>query len=334
MSLLQVENLSVSFASESGELNVLDEVSFSLAPGTTLGIVGESGCGKSVTALSINGLLPKPAGNITGGKILFDGENLVTISQQKRFALRGNRIAMIFQEPMTALNPVHRIGKQLAEVYQIHFPKMRSQDITKACVEVLTQVGIADPIQRLRDYPHQLSGGMRQRVMIAMALACKPDVLIADEPTTALDVTIQAQILVLLKELQQQTGMAIIFITHDLGVIAQMCNQVVVMYAGRVVEQASNQQLFTNPRHPYTQGLLNSLPQSHNQPKTPLPTIEGNVPAIGDFIDGCRFAPRCNHQQPQCIAKRPLMEKVNDDTDSEQVACIRWQELSSGDSNV
>jgi peptide/nickel transport system ATP-binding protein len=334
MSLLQVENLSVSFASESGELNVLDKVSFSLAAGTTLGIVGESGCGKSVTALSINGLLPKPAGNITGGKILFDGDDLVTISQQKRFALRGNRIAMIFQEPMTALNPVHRIGKQLAEVYQIHFPKMRSQDITKACVEVLTQVGIADPIQRLRDYPHQLSGGMRQRVMIAMALACKPDVLIADEPTTALDVTIQAQILVLLKELQQQTGMAIIFITHDLGVIAQMCDQVVVMYAGRVVEQASNQQLFTNPRHPYTQGLLNSLPQSHNQPKTQLPTIEGNVPAIGYFIDGCRFAPRCGHQQPQCIAKRPLMEKVNDDTDSEQVACIRWQELSSGDSNV
>lgn len=334
MSLLQVENLSVSFASESGELNVLDEVSFSLAAGTTLGIVGESGCGKSVTALSINGLLPKPAGNITGGKILFDGDDLVTISQQKRFALRGNRIAMIFQEPMTALNPVHRIGKQLAEVYQIHFPKMRSQDITKACIEVLTQVGIADPIQRLRDYPHQLSGGMRQRVMIAMALACKPDVLIADEPTTALDVTIQAQILVLLKELQQQTGMAIIFITHDLGVIAQMCDQVVVMYAGRVVEQASNQQLFTNPRHPYTKGLLNSLPQSHNQPKTPLPTIEGNVPAIGDFIDGCRFAPRCGHQQPQCIAKRPLMEKVNYGTDSEQVACVRWQELSSGDINV
>ena len=334
MSLLQVENLSVSFASESGELNVLDEVSFSLAAGTTLGIVGESGCGKSVTALSINGLLPKPAGNITGGKILFDGDDLVTISQQKRFALRGNRIAMIFQEPMTALNPVQRIGKQLAEVYQIHFPKMRSQDITKACIEVLTQVGIADPIQRLRDYPHQLSGGMRQRVMIAMALACKPDVLIADEPTTALDVTIQAQILVLLKELQQQTGMAIIFITHDLGVIAQMCDQVVVMYAGRVVEQASNWQLFTNPRHPYTKGLLNSLPQSHNQPKTPLPTIEGNVPAIGDFIDGCRFAPRCGHQQPQCIAKRPLMEKVNYDTDSEQVACVRWQELSSGDINV
>jgi peptide/nickel transport system ATP-binding protein len=334
MSLLQVENLSVSFASESGELNVLDKVSFSLAAGTTLGIVGESGCGKSVTALSINGLLPKPAGNITGGKILFDGDDLITISQQKRFALRGNRIAMIFQEPMTALNPVHRIGKQLAEVYQIHFPKMSSQETTNACVEVLTQVGIADPIQRLRDYPHQLSGGMRQRVMIAMALACKPDVLIADEPTTALDVTIQAQILVLLKELQQQTGMAIIFITHDLGVIAQMCDHVVVMYAGRVVEQASNQQLFTNPRHPYTQGLLNSLPQSHNQPKTPLPTIEGNVPAIGDFIDGCRFAPRCGHQQPQCIAKRPLMEKVNDDTDSEKVACIRWQELNSGDSNV
>jgi peptide/nickel transport system ATP-binding protein len=334
MSLLQVENLSVSFANESGELNVLDEVSFSLAAGTTLGIVGESGCGKSVTALSINGLLPKPAGNITGGKILFDGDDLVTISQQKRFALRGNRIAMIFQEPMTALNPVHRIGKHLAEVSQIHFPKMRSQDITKACVEVLTQVGIADPIQRLRDYPHQLSGGMRQRVMIAMALACKPDVLIADEPTTALDVTIQAQILVLLKELQQQTGMAIIFITHDLGVIAQMCDQVVVMYAGRVVEQASNWQLFTNPRHPYTKGLLNSLPQSHNQPKTPLPTIEGSVPAINDFIDGCRFARRCGHQQPQCIAKRPLMEKVNDDTDSEKVACIRWQELSSGDSNV
>ena len=334
MSLLQVDRLSVSFADDSGELNVLDEISFNLAAGTTLGIVGESGCGKSVTALSINGLLPKPAGNITGGKILFDGEDLVTISQQQRFSLRGNRIAMIFQEPMTALNPVHRIGKQLAEVYQIHFPKMRSQEITKACVEVLAQVGIAEPLQRLRDYPHQLSGGMRQRVMIAMALACKPDILIADEPTTALDVTIQAQILVLLKELQQQTGMAIIFITHDLGVIAQMCDQVVVMYAGRVVEQASNQQLFTNARHPYTLGLLNSLPQSHDKPKTPLPTIEGNVPAIADFIDGCRFAPRCCHQQPQCIAERPLMEKVNGEHDNEKVACIRWKKLSSGDSNV
>ncbi|MFT6310256.1 MAG: peptide/nickel transport system ATP-binding protein [Porticoccus sp.] len=330
MSLLQVENLSVSFASDYGDLNVLDGVSFNLEPGTTLGIVGESGCGKSVTALSINGLLPKPAGNITSGKILFDGEDLVTISLDKRFALRGRRIAMIFQEPMTALNPVHRIGKQLAEVYQIHFPKMRSQEITKACVEVLTQVGIADPLQRLRDYPHQLSGGMRQRVMIAMALACKPDILIADEPTTALDVTIQAQILVLLKELQQQTGMAIIFITHDLGVIAQMCDQVVVMYAGRVVEHASNQQLFTTPRHPYTQGLLNSLPQNHNQPKTQLPTIEGNVPAIGDFIDGCRFAPRCQYQQPQCIASKPEMETIDSDA---KVACIRWQGLTSGDSN-
>ncbi|MFT4998329.1 MAG: peptide/nickel transport system ATP-binding protein [Chitinophagales bacterium] len=330
MSLLQVENLSVSFASDHGELNVLDKVSFNLAAGTTLGIVGESGCGKSVTALSINGLLPKPAGSITGGEILFDDEDLVTISLAKRFALRGRRIAMIFQEPMTALNPVHRIGKQLAEVYQIHFPKMRSQAITTACVEVLTQVGIADPIQRLRDYPHQLSGGMRQRVVIAMALACKPDILIADEPTTALDVTIQAQILVLLKELQQQTGMAIIFITHDLGVIAQMCDQIVVMYAGRVVEHASNQQLFTTPRHPYTRGLLNSLPQNHNQPKTLLPTIEGNVPAIADFIDGCRFAPRCRYQQPKCIASKPIMETIDSNA---KVACIRWQDLTSGDSN-
>jgi peptide/nickel transport system ATP-binding protein len=333
MSLLQVENLSVSFASDSGELNVLDEISFNLDAGTTLGIVGESGCGKSVTALSINGLLPKPAGKITGGKVLFDGEDLVTISLEKRFALRGRRIAMIFQEPMTALNPVHRIGKQLAEVYHIHFPKMSSREITKACVEILTQVGISDPIQRLRDYPHQLSGGMRQRVMIAMALACKPDILIADEPTTALDVTIQAQILVLLKKLQQQSDMAIIFITHDLGVIAQMCDQVAVMYAGRVVEHASNQQLFTNPRHPYTQGLLNSLPQNHNQPKTALPTIEGNVPAIHEFIDGCRFAPRCAHQQPKCVDNKPLIEKIDEDAESEKVACIRWQELSHGGSN-
>jgi peptide/nickel transport system ATP-binding protein len=334
MSLLQVDSLSVSFASDSGQLNVLDEISFDLAAGTTLGIVGESGCGKSVTALSINGLLPQPAGKITGGKILFDGEDLLTISQQKRFNLRGNRIAMIFQEPMTALNPVHRIGKQLAEVYQIHFPKMRSQEITNACVEVLAQVGIAEPLQRLRDYPHQLSGGMRQRVMIAMALACKPDILIADEPTTALDVTIQAQILVLLKELQQQTGMAIIFITHDLGVIAQMCDQVIVMYAGRVVEQASSQQLFTNARHPYTLGLLNSLPQNHDKPKTSLSTIDGNVPAISDFIDGCRFAPRCCHQQPECVAKKPLMETVNSACSNEKVACIRWQQLSSGARHV
>ena len=230
--ILEVQDLVVEFAGDAGKVRALDRVSFSLQKNKTLGIVGESGCGKSVTSLAIMGLLPKPAGKVVDGRIHYHGENLLALNSQQMSRIRGRKIAMIFQEPMTALNPVHRIGRQIGEVLRIHFPQMGADEVEKSCVELLEKVGIPDPGKRMREYVHQLSGGMRQRVMIAMALACKPDILIADEPTTALDVTIQAQILELLKNLQSEMGMSVIFITHDLGVIARVCDDVVVMYAG------------------------------------------------------------------------------------------------------
>ncbi|MEH6551993.1 MAG: ABC transporter ATP-binding protein [Pseudomonadales bacterium] len=324
MSLLSVRNLSVSFASDRGPLQVLDNINFDLEKGETLGLVGESGCGKSVTALSIIDLLPKPSGQIINGEIVLNGRDIVAIPVKERYQIRGKRIAMIFQEPMTALNPVHRIGRQLAEVYRLHFPAMRSNDIIQASAEMLGKVGIADPLQRLMEYPHQLSGGMRQRVMIAMALACEPDILIADEPTTALDVTIQAQILGLLRDLQRANGMSILFITHDLGVVAEMCDRVAVMYAGRLVEQAPVIPLFETPCHPYTKGLLASLPQLSYQPKTPLPTIAGSVPPISEFGHACRFSNRCHHVTPECERERPHQQIIGY---GRTVACLRWKEL-------
>jgi peptide/nickel transport system ATP-binding protein len=326
MPLLSVEELTVSFTSEAGQIEVLDKVGFELKPGNTLGVVGESGCGKSVTALSIMRLLPKPSGQIKHGKILFAEKDLVSLPADTMRNIRGNRIAMIFQDPMTALNPVHRIGKQLMEVYQLHFPELNKQQRKVGAIKMLTKVGISDAEERFNEYPHQLSGGMRQRVMIAMALACEPEILIADEPTTALDVTIQAQILDLMQQLQRDTGMAIIFITHDLGVIAEMCDEVVVMYAGRVVEQAKVKDLFANPKHPYTQGLLASIPRLSGTPKTILHTIPGQVPSLVDMPRGCRFNNRCTHSSEQCFVSNPKHETAGN---NHQVACFNWQGISA-----
>ena len=324
--ILSVNQLSVSFSSENTSVAVLDNISFTLHKGKTLGIVGESGCGKSVTALAIMRLLPQPSGVINSGSILFAQQDLAALPAEQMRTIRGNRIAMIFQDPMSALNPVHRIGKQLMEVYQLHFPELDKQQRQQRAVAMLAQVGISDPEQRCNEYPHQLSGGMRQRVMIAMALACEPDILIADEPTTALDVTIQAQILQLMQQLQRDTGMAIIFITHDLGVIAELCDDVVVMYAGRVAERAAVNDLFSNARHPYTQGLLASIPRLTDTPKTPLRTITGQVPSLNDMPAGCRFNNRCPHRSEQCVAASPDTEHCGD---RHQVACFHWRGLAS-----
>ena len=324
MPLLSVRDLSTAFETETGLVTVVDHVSFELEAGETLGIVGESGCGKSVTALSIMGLLPRPSGRIKGGDVLFRDENLTRASPERLREVRGNRIAMIFQEPMTALNPVQRIGRQLAETYTLHEPELKSSDVTEKTLQLLVQVGISAPESRLYDYPHQLSGGMRQRVMIAMALARHPDILIADEPTTALDVTIQAQILELLRELQRDTGMAIIFITHDLGVIAELCSRVVVMYAGRIAEEATVNSIFEHPLHPYTRGLLGSIPRLEDEPKSLLTTIPGIVPGIEELPDGCRFSNRCAYARDQCYREAPSLVVPSP---GRKVACHRWREI-------
>ena len=326
MPLLSVLDLSTAFDTEDGEVVVVDRVSFEIDAGETLGLVGESGCGKSVTALSIMGLLPKPAGRVVGGTVGFRGESLNDVPGERLRDIRGNRIAMIFQEPMTALNPVQRVGRQLAEAYALHAPSASAAAVQSRALELLEQVGIPAPDRRMAEYPHQLSGGMRQRVMIAMALASRPDLLIADEPTTALDVTIQAQILELLRDLQRETGMAILFITHDLGVIAELCSRVVVMYAGRIAEQATARALFAAPRHPYTQGLLASIPRLEGDPKTVLTTIPGTVPGVGELPLGCRFANRCPHVEDICRERAPPLEDVAAGHD---VACHRWRTVEA-----
>ncbi|WP_445401475.1 ABC transporter ATP-binding protein [Zobellella sp. An-6] len=320
--LLKVDNLAVSFTTEAGSFRVVDDVSFSVTAGQTLGLVGESGCGKSVTALSLLGLLPKPAGRVVGGRALFQGQDLLALSPEQRYRIRGNKIAMIFQEPMTALNPVHSVGRQLMEVYELHRPELGKRERRALAAEMLRQVGIPEPEARLGSYPHQLSGGMRQRVMIAMALACEPDLLICDEPSTALDVTIQAQILHLIRELQQKTGMAVIFITHDLGVVAQVCDQVLVMYAGRSAEQAGVFDIFERPLHPYTQGLLSAIPRLDRASKTILPTIKGQVPSIEEQVAGCRFANRCPHATDRC-RRQPEAELA---MVGHSVWCHHWRE--------
>jgi peptide/nickel transport system ATP-binding protein len=320
--VLSVDSLSTEFETETGIARVVDGVSFDLAAGETLGIVGESGCGKSVTALSIMGLLPKPAGRVAAGRILLQGQDLLCLPRESMREIRGRRISMIFQEPMTALNPVQRVGRQLTEMLRMHggVGDLRAQ--RQRAVELLADVGIPAPERRLDDYPHQLSGGMRQRVLIAIALACRPDVLIADEPTTALDVTIQAQILELIGRLQRQRGMSVIFITHDLGVIAEIADRVVVMYAGRVVEKAPVRPLFEQPLHPYTRGLLASMPRLQQQPKSRLPTIAGMVPALSDLPAGCRFSNRCARATRACLDVPPLQEVDGD----RWVACHHWRE--------
>jgi peptide/nickel transport system ATP-binding protein len=290
--LLDVDNLQVGFATEAGLVRAVDGVSFQIEAGQTLGLVGESGCGKSVTAASILRLVPSPPGVFLGGSIRFDGKNILQLPREDLPELRGREIAMVFQDPMTSLNPVFTIERQLGEVLALRFGLDRPAARERAA-EVLRSVGIPDPDARLDAYPHELSGGMKQRVMIGMALLCEPRLLIADEPTTALDVTVQAQILHLMRELQRRTGTALLFITHDMGVIAEMCNAVVVMYAGRVVERRPVIELFEAPRHPYTRGLLDSIPRRGVAHKADLPTIDGVVPSLLAPPPGCRFADRC-----------------------------------------
>jgi len=308
--LLQVENLGPALQTDSGLMTAVDGVSWSVTAGKTLGIVGESGCGKSVTAFSINRLLPQPHGRILSGRILFEGRDLVTMPDEELRKLRGSEIGMIFQEPMTALNPVHKIGRQLTEALLLHQPDLSPATAQQRIIEMLQRVRIPSPENRIHEYPHQLSGGMRQRVMIAMALINKPKLLIADEPTTALDVTVQAQILELISDLQKEMGMAVVLITHDLGVIAEVCDEVAVMYAGRIVEKAGVFDLFANPRHAYTQGLLESIPRLDSTPKTLLKAIPGNVPGIADFKPGCRFAERSGreHTSEHLTTRPPVTE--------------------------
>jgi peptide/nickel transport system ATP-binding protein len=319
--LLAVDGLAIEFASAGTWRRVVDDVSFELAAGETLGLVGESGCGKTVTALSILGLLPARVGRVATGAITFDGRDLTSLSAAELRRVRGAEIAMIFQEPMTSLNPAYTIGDQIGEAVRVHEGAGRA-DARRRAVELLERVGIPDAARRVRDYPHQFSGGMRQRVMIAMALACDPRVLIADEPTTALDVTVQAQILELLRELQQERRMAIMLVTHDLGVVAETCDRVVVMYAGQVVEEAPAAGLFSRPRHPYTEGLLGSLPQ-FGAPGAPLRVIPGQVPPPNGMPPGCRFAPRCAYAEPEC--NTAPVELVAHDT--RQARCRRHREL-------
>jgi peptide/nickel transport system ATP-binding protein len=307
--VIDVKNLKTSFRTHEGLFTAVSDVSFSVDEGKTLGIVGESGCGKSVTSLSIMRLIPNPPGKIEAGEIFFMGRDLLKLSNEEMRAVRGAQIGMIFQEPMTSLNPVFTIGNQIEEAIQIHNQKFSRQQVRDRALEMLKLVGIPSPDKRIDDYPHQLSGGMRQRVMIAMALSCNPKLLIADEPTTALDVTIQAQILDLIKKLQKEFNTAMILITHDLGVVAETCNDVAVMYAGRIVEQGTVEDIFNHPKHPYTQGLLNSVPHFESgQRRTKLETIPGIVPSLAHLPKGCRFQARCKYVQEDCRREDPPLK--------------------------
>lgn len=308
--LLEVRDLVTSFETDVGWVRAVDGVSFSIPKGKTVGLVGESGCGKTVTAMSIVQLLPKPAGNVLEGEIIFKGEDLRKLPKKRMYDVRGGEIGVIFQEPMSALNPVHRVGRQIVEALRLH-KKLSNRDALAEAVALLDKVGIPAPEQRAMDYPHQLSGGMRQRVMIAIAISCNPDLLISDEPTTALDVTVQAQILELIEKMQSEFGMSQLMITHDLGVIAENCDEVVVMYAGRVVERAAVRELFANPRHAYTKGLLSSIPRLENERKTELQTIPGQVAAIRDFVSGCRFCQRMEQTGPT-LHERPQFREVSE----------------------
>ena len=307
--ILEVDKLITSFETEAGLLRAVDQVSFSVPQGKTVGIVGESGCGKSVTAMSIVRLLPQPAGRILGGHVFFKGRDLLRATDAEIRKVRGGEIGVIFQEPMSALNPVHRIGRQVAEVFRLHM-KISKKDAWDAATEMLKLVRIPAPEKRMMDYPHQLSGGMRQRIVIALALACKPPLVIADEPTTALDVTVQAQILDLIGGLQAETGMSVILITHDLGVIAETCDEVVVMYAGRVVERAKAEELFAHPLHAYTKGLLSSIPTLDTPSKSVLNTIPGMVASLAEHTHGCRFCQRMGRGDRRS-RERPAFAEVS-----------------------
>ncbi len=315
--LLAIDGLRTVFATAQGEVAAVDGVDLDVARGRTLGVVGESGCGKSVLSLSIMGLVPPP-GRVAGGRIVFEGQDLAALPSARMREIRGKRVAMIFQEPMTSLNPAFTIGFQITEAMRAHDRRASAGALRKRAIEGLERVRIPDAARRFDGYPHQMSGGMRQRVMIAMALSCNPDLLIADEPTTALDVTVQAQVLALLRELQAQTGMAIILITHDLGVVAEMAADVAVMYAGRVVERASTAALFDSPQHPYTLGLLGSIARL-DETRARLSTIEGTVPAPFAMPHGCRFHPRCVFAQPDCRQRTPPLRELGS---GHRAACL------------
>ncbi|MGH8673574.1 MAG: ABC transporter ATP-binding protein [Burkholderiales bacterium] len=316
--LLEVRGLRTLFNGEQGEVRAVDGVDFRLERGRTLGIVGESGCGKSVTALSIMGLVPQPPGRIAAGEVLFEGEDLLTLAPQRLRDLRGDKLAMIFQEPMTSLNPAFTVGNQISEAILRH-REVSPAEARAQAIEMLRRVRIPSPERRALDYPHQLSGGMRQRVMIAMALACNPQLLIADEPTTALDVTIQAQILELMRMLRAELGTAIILITHDLGVIAELADDVIVMYAGKVIERCAAERLFAEPQHPYTVGLLGSIPRLHLDQER-LSAIEGFVPDAAALPSGCRFHPRCPFAVEKCLQEIPPLMEITPD---HHAACWR-----------
>lgn len=307
--LLKVDDLTMYFHTRDGVVKAVNGVSYELKENSTIGIVGESGSGKSVTALTLMGLVPMPPGKVEKGAVYFKGRNLLELPEKELQKIRGNEIAMIFQDPMTSLNPVYRVGRQLAEPLMLH-KGMSKKDAWSRSVELLRSVGIPHPEKRVRDYPHQFSGGMRQRVMIAMALACDPDILIADEPTTALDVTIQAQIVELMQDVQKRTGSAIIMITHDLGVVADMADTVLVMYAGKPVEFGKTHDVYKRPYHPYTWGLMGSIPRADMTEKEPLTPIEGTPPSLIDLPTGCSFHPRCPYAQSICSAEVPLLREI------------------------
>ncbi len=320
--LLEVRGLETRFFTQDGVVHAVNGISYSMDEGETLAIVGESGSGKSVSVLSILRLIPQPPGKITGGEVLFEGKDLLKMSNSEIRKVRGNRIAMVFQDPMTSLNPVLTIGFQVMEALELHLGMNKHQARERAA-ELLQMVGIPDAASRLDDYPHQFSGGMRQRVMIAMGLACNPKLLIADEPTTALDVTIQAQIVELVKQLQKEIGMAVIWITHDLGVVAGLADRVIVMYAGNIVEEAPVKELYDNPRHPYTLGLLDSVPRMDRPRKKKLTPIEGLPPDLLEMPAGCPFAPRCKYRTDRCLEERPTLRTV---APNHRIAC--WVDVA------
>ena len=330
--ILEVNDLKTYFGTDEGTVKAVDGVTFHIDRGETLAVVGESGSGKSVTSLSIMRLIASPPGRIAGGEMLFEGQDLVTKSESQMRKIRGNDISMIFQEPMTSLNPVYTVGDQIAEAIQLHQHKSRKQAM-KLATEMLDLVGIPEPGKRVHNYPHQMSGGMRQRVMIAMALSCGPKLLIADEPTTALDVTIQAQILDLMRQLQREIGMSILFITHDLGVVAEIADRVVVMYAGRAVEEGSVQDIFAKPQMPYTLGLMNSIPRVDKaaEHQERLEAIPGNVPNPLYLPQGCAFHPRCGFAKEECKEAIPPLE---DTGGGHMVRCIRWDQLELEEEKV
>lgn len=316
--LLEVRNLKTYFYTEEGTVPAVDGVGFELCTGETLGIVGESGSGKSITARSIMRLIPDPPGKIISGSIIFEGENLLEKKESEMRSIRGNKMAMIFQDPMTSLNPVFTVGNQIVEAIRIH-QKLSSKEAREKAIEMLKLVGIPAPEKRIDDFPHRMSGGMRQRVMIAMALSCHPKLLIADEPTTALDVTIQAQILDLISEMKEKFNMSVMIITHDLGVVSEVSDNIIVMYAGKIMEYGSARDIINNPLHPYTKGLLESIPRINSDEKR-LKSIEGALPNMLEPIKGCRFAPRCNSAKPECFQKEPSTIKKDD----RYVSCLNY----------